>query len=252
MKGRQTNGFSVVEAVLAVLVAGLLIFIGWWVWQAQQNKNQAASNDEPSYALDPYAGWQQYTDKVGRFSVKYPADWERTTQEGTQGEGGPAITSTIFTSPTGKTLKVDANYGGRGGMCDPAPTDEPFKPGNACASTEVMFAERLDPGRQLYQDSRPVNLFMVGKKYAAANAEPNYLLGLVTSENDSIATHQAEMGAFFPLSHFAISNQDGSRWINIETTASGEGEDFFTSPDGETIKQILRSFTINDWPDRVF
>ncbi len=81
------RGFSTVEAVLILVILGIVAFSGYFVWHARQHTVPVASKksstavssksaksssvSEPT-GVDPYVGWNTYTSKFG-FSLRYPS-----------------------------------------------------------------------------------------------------------------------------------------------------------------------------------
>lgn len=95
MKKNQ-KGFSVIEALLFLIIVGLIGFVGWYVWHAKNNTDNnlnAAANTSSNTttqiaATDKYSGWQtldhdgtKYAEALGEgygvhFSLKYPSEWQ--------------------------------------------------------------------------------------------------------------------------------------------------------------------------------
>ncbi|HUD07029.1 MAG TPA: hypothetical protein VMR34_04020 [Candidatus Saccharimonadales bacterium] len=85
---KNSNGFTVVEGLLIVLVIALIGFGGYYVWHTQHKtspaktttststKSTSPSSTKTTTAPNPYAGWKTYT--LGQFSFKYPTDWSVT------------------------------------------------------------------------------------------------------------------------------------------------------------------------------
>jgi len=97
MKKTNQTGFSIVEALLILVVVGILGFTGWYVYHAKQTSDKsysAASNSTaPTYkkkttttktaTANPYAGWNTCDDTADGVSFKYPSGW--TVQGSTAG-----------------------------------------------------------------------------------------------------------------------------------------------------------------------
>lgn len=89
-KLRYQSGFSVIEALLILVIVGMLGFTGWYVWHAKQNaynilsadnsstpninKKNSTSNSSVSNS-DQYTGWKTYSSDKEGLSFKYPSDW---------------------------------------------------------------------------------------------------------------------------------------------------------------------------------
>lgn len=93
---KNQNGFSAVEAVLILVILGIVGFTGYFVWHAKQNTDKSlASNNSTTpiikkktpasiQSADPYAGWSGCSDTSEGLSFKYPSAWT-TTGLGTGG-----------------------------------------------------------------------------------------------------------------------------------------------------------------------
>ncbi len=89
---RQLNqrGFHIYFIPLIIVLLGAVGFTGWYVWDAQKDKETGAAVTDnaaitptptptptttPTPALDVTAGWSTYTNTQYHFSLKYPTDW---------------------------------------------------------------------------------------------------------------------------------------------------------------------------------
>ncbi len=77
---KNQKGFAAVEALLIVLVIGLIGSVGWYVYQNNNNgKNNQTTEDSKSSKVDAqndeYADWNTYNAKLGGFTLRYPRDW---------------------------------------------------------------------------------------------------------------------------------------------------------------------------------
>jgi hypothetical protein len=247
---RQTAGFGIIEVIIAIVVLALLVGGGWYVWQAQQTKHAPAAQTSIA-KTDPYADWLTYIDSVSKFSVKHPKDWQITTKTSNQGSGSDyPITDTVLISPRGTKLTLRTNYGGKGGMCEPAPNDKPFQAGNVCPSEQYVYAEKLDVGG-IYKarnegDKKIVdkaNLYLVAKELAWGNDKPAYTLGLIDSVSD-IKLNEPVMGFVLSDLFLTLFDANGHYQYNIEVYATSSDKAFLTNDEGEAVKKILRSFTL--------
>jgi hypothetical protein len=85
MKKNQ-KGFSAVEGLLILVIAGLIGFVGWYVWQAKNNADdnlssatETSNSTQNITNASPYYGWKIYTSQNEKFSFKYPKDWKITS-----------------------------------------------------------------------------------------------------------------------------------------------------------------------------
>ncbi len=74
---RAQRGFSALEVVLVIVIAGLVGGIGYYVYQTQKNNqaNQAWNN-----ATDIKQPLKKFTDPTQSYTFSYPGDWEVKTQ----------------------------------------------------------------------------------------------------------------------------------------------------------------------------
>jgi len=75
MKRTSQTGFSVVEALLILMIVGILSFTGWYVYHAKQaaDKNYAATDSAPASSS------ARANNSAGLgFTVKYPSTWTKT------------------------------------------------------------------------------------------------------------------------------------------------------------------------------
>ena len=82
MKSNQ-KGSSVVEILIVVVVLGLVVTVGWLVYDRQQTKSDSqkttqASKQKLSTAkketktMDPYEGWQNFNNSKLKFAFHIP------------------------------------------------------------------------------------------------------------------------------------------------------------------------------------
>lgn len=87
---KNNKGFGAIEALLIVVIIGILGFTGWYVWNSHKKTNSIynAANQVNSStttypkgsakkkpAVDPTADWVAYSSKEGQYSLKYPKTW---------------------------------------------------------------------------------------------------------------------------------------------------------------------------------
>ena len=86
------RGLGVVAVVLLIVLAGLIGFVGWYIYQSKTKTNnildktsQAVSNPskspkttaaKPAPPVDPTANWTAYSSAAGKYSLKYNPDWK--------------------------------------------------------------------------------------------------------------------------------------------------------------------------------
>lgn len=86
MKKMSQTGFSVVEALLILIIVAIVAGTGWYVWHVQQNTNKLADDSVkqsqpanvslgPTYTDDSAKGTVHYHNALGKFRLDYPASW---------------------------------------------------------------------------------------------------------------------------------------------------------------------------------
>ena len=84
-KREQSYGFTTVSTVVAVIFVVLIAGTGVYVWK-HNDKSAASKNTDSSSKsvkktpsgvepVDPYVGWQQYSNQTYGITFKYPAEW---------------------------------------------------------------------------------------------------------------------------------------------------------------------------------
>ncbi|OVE78965.1 hypothetical protein BVY00_01535 [bacterium G20] len=83
---KNHKGFSAIEALLILIIVGLLGSTGWYIWDTKKktdkNLNTAAQTEIKAAAQkDPTADWTAYSSKEGQFSLKYPSTWKEPSNK---------------------------------------------------------------------------------------------------------------------------------------------------------------------------
>jgi hypothetical protein len=77
-------GFSVLAALLMLVIVGILGFTGWFVYHSQKTADKSYDSESSTHtdstknqttANDEYAGWKTYESTDKSLSFKYPGDW---------------------------------------------------------------------------------------------------------------------------------------------------------------------------------
>lgn len=118
------KGFAAIEAVLIVVVLGIIGFTGWFVYHSKQAADKsltAAGNSTPQVAQNKPV--TPKTDTVTSIStksgvvLKYPQSWQ--AKETADSTDGYLADSVEFVAPKGMvTLKVYIDPSGLGGACN--------------------------------------------------------------------------------------------------------------------------------------
>lgn len=103
--------FSALEAILIVIVVGVLALAGWYVWKKNHDKEsknnpavtQTQNQDENGQEEpDPYAGWKSSELVYEKIKYKYPENWNRqleSTPSGVTGTVKPGSDNLTLTGP---------------------------------------------------------------------------------------------------------------------------------------------------------
>jgi hypothetical protein len=112
---KNENGFSAVELLIIVVVAGLIGAAGWIVYARQKDKpsnNQAApqtTQQETKADTSATAGWAKYS--LDGISFSYPADWS-TAEESINADGiGISVTLTKGSTQLGSFMVMKDSKG---------------------------------------------------------------------------------------------------------------------------------------------
>lgn len=87
MLRKNQSGFGAIEAILIVVIVGIIGGAGWYVWKSQSEANNTLGNlssaqNDPQKAekkavptVDPTKDWVVFKSDAGKFSLKYPSSW---------------------------------------------------------------------------------------------------------------------------------------------------------------------------------
>lgn len=129
VKRSTDSGFSVVEALLILVIVGILGFTGWYIYHSKRTSDKSysgANSGTPTYkkkasttkivTLDVYVGWTQYCSDYGGVCFKYPQGWQANSTETDES----SVQGVTLVSPSGK-IEIIYNplVDGTGGVCEP-------------------------------------------------------------------------------------------------------------------------------------
>lgn len=250
---KNQKGFSAIEAVVVLFIAAVIGLVGWYVYKA---KNDTDKNLRPNTSKTKVRSVntlsKTYKNEYGNFTVKYPASWKLSTDfKNNNGE------ISNLTSPSGTKLVLRADKGGKGGMCEPAATDKPFRPGNSCNTREYLSAEKLNSIDNVYYarltsvdgetpaEYEKADIMLVTSHFADTEGKSKYIVGLTASTSDlPIVLDKPEMGLVVDIESFGVYDKDGNFKPYIYAYAQGDAEEFLKSDDVVTVKEILRSLRL--------
>jgi Tfp pilus assembly protein PilE len=123
---KNQKGFSVVEAVLMLVIVVLIAVIGYMVYKNGNKTKTSSSNttvkttqsstSKSTTATNPYAGWKQYCSSYEKSCFKYPSTWTFTNSctSSTPCDGSDNVG---VTSPSNSQIGFTSAITGRGGDC---------------------------------------------------------------------------------------------------------------------------------------
>lgn len=114
---KNHRGFTILEALLILVIVGLLGGVGWYVWDSKDKTDKtytdadAANSSVADYSNketkgDIPAGYKKYENKELNFSLLYPQEWKESKSSGSSSNKEDVN----FTSPDFK-LKEDSAHG---------------------------------------------------------------------------------------------------------------------------------------------
>lgn len=198
-----------------------------------QTKAKITTPKNPSAAPPPNPGPNQI--EAQNFSLQYPTGWR--IQAKPQSQGLPIVDITV-NSPTGTQLLISANYGGRGGVCQPRSTDKPHTSGNLCPTKEYLSKELIN--ETAYDANTPAQkqpLYLVTARYTDPTGKSQYLIGI----EKEVKLNDPQMGLLFPFTSLIVNNADGSFGYDLEIHAVGKDATFLASADGSQITAALKT-----------
>ena len=124
---RRHGGFGALEGLLILVIVSLLGFVGWYVWHSKNSTNSAYNNAANTTATsavtkksDAYAGWKTFTSDIGKFSLKYPANWTYTPLDTA---GSNEESAFILQSPSKDYGSFELDFGVLSKAQEGTPTD---------------------------------------------------------------------------------------------------------------------------------
>lgn len=103
MKKLGQGGFGLIEALIIIIILGIIGGTGFYVYKANKNTDESLSNSGNSTDIkkspaatqkDPYKDWKTYSSGTEKLSFKYPSDWSfLDTSSMDQGADSASITA---------------------------------------------------------------------------------------------------------------------------------------------------------------
>jgi cytoskeletal protein RodZ len=270
MKNKHNNaGFGVLAALIVIAVLGIVGFAGWYVLVARKtptnNANvtrastseqtkKSANNTTQVTAEEPLS--KVFEDPTKLVSLKYPDTWKVDTNT-TRLDDNHAIVTTTVTSMQGTVLNVNLDWGGKGGDCVPKDADKPFQKGNDCPTIEYLTSEPTGiknvydyiyhrTSTAMEEEFAASNIVLTSKHYADQKGNSQYVIGLVSSNGDNTATvNKPFMGFVTPDDFFTVYDKNKQSKGYVHACASFADEAQLRSKDATTVKNILRSLSLN-------
>jgi prepilin-type N-terminal cleavage/methylation domain-containing protein len=256
----NSSGFGLFEVLIVLAVISVIGFAGWYIRQPKYNTNNSASPSEQvsnkNKTIEEQNLDKLFTDPTGLVSIKYPKSWIIDSQSG-QIDSEHSISTTTLTSPQGTVFSLNLDWGGRGGGCEADDTDVPFQPGNLCNSVEYLGIESTEinnvytyiwhytetPTRSTFEKS---NIVLATKHFADKDGNSVYVLGLTASNgNYQLPLNKPLMGMLPRDFEFEVWDAEKKFRGYIHSYAYFNSAELLDSEDAMTVKNILRSMTLN-------
>lgn len=144
LMNKHQKGFSAVEALIILFIIALLAFIGWFVWDKQQDKDASkdkADTSQKNEDKEETPDLKEYKSNEAGLSFKYLETWTLTDGVGNT-EFGVAGEITVK-HPDGLILSIKADQGGKGGGCAEDPGDTPHNTKKNCSTSETLKREKV-------------------------------------------------------------------------------------------------------------
>lgn len=223
-KQLDRKGFSIVEALIVLVVLAAIAASGWLAWQhdhdkkkssssapttSQQAKSSGSSNSS-SQRADPYAGWKTYCDTTTAACIKYPSDWNAVPNFPGAFENTDDTGYVSLTPGTGKDEAQDVAY---------IQSIESITPGTMSLSI-IGYIVNGEPGIGVYNSA-----------YVSSG---DLRSGATVRIVDGNQTFDAKGG---PATLVATPGAKG--YASITNTPQAKG--WFETPEAQTCLKILRS-----------
>ncbi len=257
------KGFTLVEGLLIIIILLVIGGAGYYVYSNQNTDgddksaltNTTESNNSAEIIND--SGQKSYHDDMAKYSLQYPSIWSLSNSTEDSGHGdGSKVSQVTLTADTGLTLKLDHNFGGKGGDCQPAEGDTLHDLNNTCPSSEIIYSKKLNASvlninskaeansAERFQD---YDLYLVRIKFTSTkpDAKTIYYSGIMQdSPFYKVTSIKPSMGFNVPysvLSNFSIPSVEAGYSINITMEPEGDSEAYFDREDVRQAEEMLSS-----------
>lgn len=218
----EQRGFGVVELLILAVVVAVIAAIGFLVFNNLQNNDKASTTRSTDQSADTKL--KEYKNKDYGFSLQYPSSWKVTEALEDGGRGVPEGLITI-SSPSGTSININANLGGKGGDClDDQANDQ--RTTRTCMTLETLKLEQFDSGRD------GINLYLYHDKLTPATLEGSvaqYRVGVrdnqngtpkIGSELTAVGSHVINTGKGDLIIHITSKDDDANQSASFFETAA--------------------------------
>lgn len=244
------SGIAHLVPLLLIVLVAVLGFAGWRVYDSS-HKDTTNSSVGQNKSDNPVSttGLATYHDDLGKFSLKYPANWKSLVDDSGLDDPANATSHVTITSPKGTILSIGTNWGGKGGDCDPAIGDKPHAQGNTCPTLEYLSSEPIK--EQTYMQSpntgKKEPIYIVTTKFTDhknQNFKQSFAVGLDVSDQYPFKLNDPKMGFVMEIPDFGLYSSDKGEFRSfIYAYASSDDASFLKSTEAQEIKDILATFT---------
>jgi len=206
---KNEKGFAALEAVLVVIILGILGFTGWFVLNAKQNADKSLSSNTSATPVikpgkandDAYAGWKTYTLKNEKLTFKYPSNWNIQYESSSDG-----IDNASFESADGFKFGVSA---GTNSIAPPDSTSVDCNPNNY--GTKKILASQ-----QVKLDTQRVSIIYLSEYSCVDKAQTEVVEAKVVPD-------AKDQYSYIKAKNAKDSVKEGTStlWFNMSYDASG-------------------------------
>ena len=244
---KNTKGFTLIEGLLILVIAGLLAGTGWYVWNSKNSTDKSAKNADSANSSTTQASEKQSSSSVNKeykneeygFSFQYPSAWSLTVDLKDIGRGSNEG-DVIVTSPNGTKVDFGPNLGGKGGDClDDQAGDT--RTTRTCPTRNILSIEKLASS----SSTKPVYFYHASwTDPTSAGGKTHYYIYIGGGDYTPTKTG-SELGAFLE-NWDTVSTRYGALSISVQgkDDTKNNSSDFFNTQEVQEATAVLKSFKL--------
>jgi hypothetical protein len=247
---QKQKGFSALALLLLLMIVSIVIFTGWYVWNAQRNSEKTlsqtnnsdipAQSKKPAETANKEVPLKEYSNAQYGISFKYPENWKLTDNLEDKSSESP-VGDVYVVSPNETKVNFNLNQIGRGGSCGEGSEN--------IATTHYCLTVQYSDIAKLETPNDAGDLYFYHVKVADSDAQGgkvHYDIGLSDRESGQLPTTSTLTAIYLSK----IDRKTG-KFGNIETTVTGKDDDkkisadYFKTKQVEEATAILKSVTVH-------